>query len=557
MASKKQDQANAIYELFDIARQHRWRFAVPAFVMMAAVLVGALFLPRKYRATAHFEQRNDPVLTEMTNSGATRSYMDPASALYKEIASQPAIGRAVKDLEPDLRKRGYIQSDMDVVQLRQTVQQLLLVSNEYNDDTRVRVRLELVLDDPDVSAMIINQLVDSYMKRTRAQMLGRLEEMSNTFRSEAQAQATRVEDLENAMLSFEIEHADLLPDHPFSVQTQLNKAQEDLADLETKLETAEKRIMSLRGAIAQEPVTVPMVVHGANPQVVRLQTKLEEIEDDIAHHLTVLRMRPQHPDVQALESQAQTVRGQIAALDEQVVTSTQQQPNPKRADLEMQLTVVTSDRDALREQVSMRESRIQTLTAATNEMLPVRTEYRRIEAELAKAERDIQYWEDRLRRAEMSQTAETGERGVQMDFIRRADANPLPISPNLAQVVLTALFLGMACGTASVFLAHRSDGSYRNAKQLTDNTNLPLLGAVSELITRRRRRVRMMRYYVFYPLNTAVMASVLILIGGLLYIDLQKPHVMDELKERARGWVMQLEPDASTASLLPGEEPVN
>lgn len=557
MASKKQDQANAIYELFDIARQHRWRFVIPAFVIMAAVLVGALFLPRKYRASAHFEQRNDPVLTEMTNSGATRSYMDPGSALYKEIASQPSISMAIQELEPALRRRGYITTDSDVAQLRQTVQNQLLVSNERNEETRVRVRLELVLDDPQVAALILNQLVDSYMTRTRAEMLGRLDEMSDTFRTEAQSQAKRVDELQNAMLSFEIEHADLLPDHPYSVQNQLSQAQEDLADLSTQLESSEMRINSLREAITKEPATVPMVIHGQNPQVVRLQTKLEDIEDDISHHVTVLKMRQQHPDVVALESQAQSIRDQIAALDEQVVTSTQQQSNPKRADLEMQLTVVMSDRDALREQVAMRRTRIATLTEATNEMLPVRTEYRKLEAELAKAERDIAYWDDRLRRAQMSQTAEAGDRGVQMDFIRRADANPLPISPNLPQVILSAIFLGLAGGTASVFLAHRRDDSFRNAKQLSDSTNLPLLGTVSELITRKRRRLRRMRYYVFYPLNTAVMAAVLVMIGGLLYIDLQKPQVMDQLKERAKGWVMQFEPNAKTASLAPGTDPEN
>lgn len=547
MASKKQDQSNAIYELLDIARQHRWRFAVPAFLIMAIVLTAALFLPRKYRATAHFERRNDPVLTEMTNSGASRSYMDPASALYKEIASAPAIAGAIKELEPQLHEYGYLQSDMDLVQLRTAVMQQLLVHGEYADDTRVRVKLELILDDPDVAAMILNHLVDGYMVRTRSEILSRLDEMSGTFREQAQLHAARVESLSEQTSIFEAEYAQLLPDHPYSIQNQLIKAQEDLTDLKTALESADMRVQSLRDAIATEPATIPLVVRSANPQVVRLEEKLEDVEDQVTHHLNVLKMRPQHPDVLALVEQADAIRSQIDALEQQVITSTQQQNNPMRADLEMQLTIVTSDRVALREQVSMRQAKIDELTTEIAAMQPVRSEHRKLVSELETAQRDFQYWEDRLRRAEMSQTAETGDRGVQMEFIRRADANPLPISPNLAQVILSAMFLGLAAGTASVFLAHRSDGSYRNAKQLADGTNLPLLGSVSELITRRRRSIRRLRYYVFYPLNTAVMASILLMIGGLLYVDLQKPEVMDQLMKKAQGWVIGDEPASPTA----------
>ena len=107
MATNKQEQAKAIYELWDVILQHRWRFVLPAFaVIMAVVLFVSLFLPRKYEATvAYFERRNAPELIEAIRSGASDSYLEPLQALTNEIAGSNAIAQVIKDLEPKFRWR--------------------------------------------------------------------------------------------------------------------------------------------------------------------------------------------------------------------------------------------------------------------------------------------------------------------------------------------------------------------------------------------------------------------------------------------------------------------
>ncbi|MEM9415255.1 MAG: hypothetical protein AAGA29_07255 [Planctomycetota bacterium] len=547
MNKTKEQQANAIYELWDIALQHRWRFVLPAFLMTALVLGVCLLLPRKYQASANFERRNDPILMEMTNSGAVSSYMDPTGSLMKEIASGPAIANVVDDLEPKLYERGYLQSPVDLVDLRQKVMQQLVVHREYADAQRVQVRLELVLDDPDVAAMVVNGLVESYMEKTRAEHTGRLAKMADTFRVQADAHRENLEALENELLAFEIDHAELLPEHPHSIQSQLTAAQEELSGLLTDIEGADLRLAALQEAIEAEPETLPSVMRGRNPELERLSEKLRSIEDDIAEHVDVLRMRETHPDVVALREQAQEVRDEIAALDVEVITSTSHEPNPKRAELEVRRTTVLADRDLLREQVALRRHRIGELNASSTQLLPVRSEYRQLEAAVQTAHRDIAYWEDRLRGVEMSQTAESGQHGVQLTFIRRAESAHRPVSPNLAQAMLASLFLGGACGALSVFFAHRTDDSFRNASQFNDAMQLPLLGSVSELITHKHRRARKARRYLLYPCYGTAMAGVLILVGGLLYMDLEKPDTLLKLKIQTRDWVGSIIPGSNSA----------
>ena len=86
-------------------------------------------------------------------------------------------------------------------------------------------------------------------------------------------------------------------------------------------------------------------------------------------------------------------------------------------------------------------------------------------------------------------------------------------------------------------VAHRTDDSYRNARQLAESTTIPVLGSVSELITRQHRRVRQLRYSIVYPVNALVMATVLVVFAGVLYLDLERPDLLNKLKDRAKSMV--------------------
>lgn len=534
MPTNKQEQAKAIYELWDVILQHRWRFVLPAFAVTAVVLFASLFLPRKYEATAYFERRNAPELIEAIRSGASDSYIDPMQALTKEIAGSHAIAQVINDLEPRLMKVGYIHNTMELRQLRSTVKQQLIVNREYADPTRVQLRLELVLDDPRIASLIVNALVDRYMQTTRSDMVARANGSIAYFDKLIDEHRYELEKHEKALGEFEQENAMLLPDQPYNVQAQLVEAQDDLKSLTTALESLSMRERSLRERIDAEPKTLPSVVHGKNPELVRLTEKMEKLQDKIREFTVTMRMTEKHPEVAALRSQETKLAEQIAGTETSVVTATQNNPNPKRAEFELLLASVSSERDALKEQIASRRAKIDELSAMTPAMLPVRAEHRKLVSLVDTSQKDVDYYQNMRRRAENYLTPETGDRGVQMEFVRRAEASPIPISPNLIQVMLVAGFLGVASGALSVFLAHRTDESYRNARQLAETTTIPVLGSVSELITRQHRRVRRLRYGLLYPANAVAMAGILAAITAVLYLDLQRPDLMSELKEKAK-----------------------
>ncbi len=551
MATNKQEQAKAIYELWDVILQHRWRFVLPAFAITTLVLLGSLFLPRKYQAVANFERRNAPELIEAIRSGASESYMDPMQSLTKEMSGSHAIAQVIQDLKPRLEKVGYVSNDAELIRLRDKVKQQLLVHREYADNTRVQLRLELVLDNPNIAALIVNGLVDRYISTTRATMVDRANSSIAFYDKLIAQNREALETRQQELGTFEQKYAMLLPEQPFSIQSQLGEAQEELTRLNTELEGLEIRRRSLREALDQEPATTPSVVHGPNPERQRLVQKLEQLQELIREHVNKLRMTESHPEMIALREQEAEMQAKIAATQESVITATEDHPNPKRAELELQLTSANAERESLQEQITIRREKIAGLTEMSAEMLPARALHRKLLAEVDTSQKDVDYYQNMRRRAENYLTPEAGDRGVQLEFVRRAEAHQLPVSPNLAQVILVAGFLGIAAGALSVFLAHRTDESFRNARQLAEATTIPLLGSVSELITRQHRRMRRLRYSVLYPMNTAVMATVLVVICGVLYLDLERPDVLKVLKDRAKSVItMQSEEGPAGAPTL-------
>lgn len=559
MATNKQEQARAVYELWEVILQHRWRFVLPAFAATALVLFAGLFLPRKYEAVAYFERRNAPELIEAIRMGASESYIDPLGSLTEEIAGSHAITQVVNELEPRMQRVGYIKTNAELVELKRQVKNRLIVNREYSDRARIQLRLELTLDDPNISALIVNGLVDRYIEETRNTMINRAHSSIGYYDEMIAEHSQDLDKHQHELGVFEQEHAMLLPEQPFSIQAQLVKTQDDLSMLNTELEGLEIQRRSLQEAIQNEPATLPSVIHGMNPELTRLRLKLEEHQEKIDEHVNKMRMTEQHPQVVALREIEQDLLAKIEQTQENVVTSTQQNPNPKRADLELRLTAVSSERDALKEQIALRRSKIDELSLMSGDMLPVQNEHRKLVAAVNTSQKRVDYYESMRLRAENYLTPESGDRGVQLEFLQRASPHRQPVSPNVFQVVLVAMFMGTTAGALSVFLAHRTDESFRNARQVADATTIPVLGSVSELITRQHRRVRQLRYSIVYPMNAFVMATVLVVFTGLLYLDLERPELFNKIKDRAKSLVQhpteQGTVDQAPVSLVKPDDP--
>jgi len=520
----RQNDNNALIEMWQIVRRYKWRLVLPAFAVTSLVLGVSLFLPRKYKATGIFERRTDMVLTEMANRGrATRNFQDPRDATAEEILGAPAVERLLRKLEPELAERGLVNNRLELDQFRDSLRRRTVVNWDISTYQLDRVRVEYTGDDPQLAAIAVNGLIDSYIQRTKDEMTSRLRESAEFFRNEATLSKAAIEKLEAQALDFEIQYGDLLPENPNNVQTRLVEVKEQHAALIAARDAAATRADALTRAVASVPDTVPTYIHGKNPELTRLEDKLRTAEDELARSLGQLKMTEAHPDIATMRQQIAELKARIAGTETQVVTEKQLQINPKRSELELQLTTALSEQQALTRQAAGMQRELDKMNAAIENMYAVRSTHRKLSRQQEEAQRQLAFWEDNLRQVEMALTADSGNRGVEMSFVKPAHADYRPISPNLAQVFMAAIGLGLLAGGLAVFLAYRTDETFAHGEQMAEHFGIPLFGAVSELITRRHQQLRNMKRFVLYPANALAMAGVIGAIAFALYSDLVEP----------------------------------
>lgn len=531
-SSHQHDNTQALFELWVIFRRHFWRFFLPAVLVAVMVLVIGLILPRKYRAEAHFERSTDLALSEMTDRGASDAFKDSRGQITLEINSNAAISNVLRKLDGRLREMGVVQGDEDLKALARDVARKVVPHWELRTPESDRVRLEYTGSHPIATKLIVNGLVEHYIETTRQSMEDRLTRSSEFFQQELARHRAKLDALESEVLKFEIEYGELLPEHPYGLQSRIAEAQNTVTELVARRESIELKIDAIIEELSKEPVFVQVEVMGPNPELARLEGELRELRSELAEMTTVYKMTDAHPDIQIKNKELARLRLQAQEIPPEVVTSRTQRENPKRSELELRLSDARADNKALSEQIKAYKGRIDLMGGETDQMYAVRSQYRKLTRETSQAQRQINFWQDNLRRVDMALTADTNQRGVQLKFLSPANASSMPISPNLFQVYTAAFILAIGAGVLSVFFAHRSDESFSSQDELGKNVSIPILGSVGELISQRQMQIRRLRNMVLYPGGVTAAASVVMAVGFVLYLDLEHPEKLHKLKQQ-------------------------
>jgi len=251
-----------------------------------------------------------------------------------------------------------------------------------------------------------------------------------------------------------------------------------------------------------------------------------------------------------LSQQIESLEAKIASTEKRVITQTRVDLNPQRKQTELQLAEARASTKAYEKLVAQLAEQLKAIDAETAQLFPVRADYIRLERQIAETERQLGLWENQKRRVEMALTAESGDRGIQMSFMAPAGMTQRPISPDLAQVLLFALTMGGVCGALSVFLACRSDNTYAYGSDLAEALSLPLLGSVSEIISRQQRRARRLRKILLWPVQGAAMATVFVAALGIVYLSLMQPDRYQRLLNNPSlliNWAQQARDQVSDA----------
>jgi uncharacterized protein involved in exopolysaccharide biosynthesis len=549
MSDKQTQPAHALLDAWGTLKRYKWRFIVPAFVLSAAALSVSLFVPRVYRSDGSFERRHEVVVTDFDRSHTTGRTAHESRASVLNVLKNPAsVERAIESIAPTLRAEGLVSSSAEISRIRFQAARQTSVNFELADSEREMVRVSFKADHPRVAQLVVDAMIAEYIDSQRRAHAEKIDESADFFRNEVQRHRTLIRGIESKLLNFEMEHARLLPDSPTSITDSMFDERKALEDAITDRNVAAARVGSLETALAAAPTHVETLVKTKNPEITRLEAERRTIVERINEYSDVLKMKERHPDLIAARAQLVKIDAAIDRAPAEVLAERQQIANPKRAELQLQLTEARGRADALTERAARLETRMAELRAESDRVYQVRGQYRGLQREAEEAQRQLAFWEDNLRNAELTLTAKAGNMGVRLAVVQPATRPVLPISPDLGQVVVIALLLGMVGGGINVLIAHRNNDTFLDGERAAEAVNLHLFGCVNELVTDQHRRHRRLKNNVLYPLNAAAIVLVLGSLTAVLYADLRRPDLLE-------GWLGLSNAHASTDPIDADRDP--
>jgi polysaccharide chain length determinant protein (PEP-CTERM system associated) len=199
----------------------------------------------------------------------------------------------------------------------------------------------------------------------------------------------------------------------------------------------------------------------------------------------LLRFTDKHPDVIAARRAVEDLRArqaeELAAVrhgDQAAIASTGMAVNPVYQGIRLGLSQADVDVAAAQRQVADQQTRIDELHKMINTAPEVEAEYSRLTRDYDVTRGQYQALVERLNRAKLSDEADaTGV--VRFEIVDPPTGSDRPVAPDRIRLILTVLVGGFAAGIGAAYFMHQLRPVFTSTRQLTELTQLPVLGAVS------------------------------------------------------------------------------
>lgn len=287
---------------------------------------------------------------------------------------------------------------------------------------------------------------------------------------------------EGRLADFKREHAGLVPGTTGDYFARLHTESDELDKDRVALTVAEQKRDELRRELAGEMPLMGSAAGGAHgaadtaTQIRETQARLDDL---------LLRFTDQHPDVIAARNQlADLKKRQKAELeavrrgDQTAIASSGVASNPVYQGMKLQLSQIDVEVAAARQQVADQEKKITEQRKMINTAPQVEAEFERLNRDYSVTHTQYQALVDRLSRAKLSDKADaTGV--VRFEVVDPPSVDPEPVFPKRTKLILMVLLAGLGAGLGVAYLMHQLRPVFTSARQLTDATQLPVLGSVS------------------------------------------------------------------------------
>lgn len=503
----------SIYEELRIALHgvwhRRWLAIVIAWLVCLLGWLAVATVPNSYESKARLYVQMDDVLADQIGIGQGDRKRD-MDRVHQTLTSSLNLEKVIRStklgdkVHSDKAMEAAVASlgrQIKIVNGQDSVFEISATSGDggFND-----------LQNAKLAQDIVQKMIDLFRE---ANLSGGRSEMSNTLTFMDQQLSDKQKDLEAAeqkRQAFEAKNADVMPTvGGLGVSGRINAARDQLRGIDADLSAAQSALAAINGQLAGTPQTI-----GATGSVGGARGALAQAQGDLAS-LRARGLTDDHPDVVALKHQIASLTRAAASEGTQGVVGGM--PNPAyssllsiRTDRQASIASLTARKAALESEVAQLGAKQYAEPAVAAEAARIGRDYDVLKAGYDKLLKD----REALR---LRGQVDNERNAIKFEVVDPPSTPRSPIAPNRPLLLLLVLVIGVGAGGGAAFALGQMRSNFATVGQLERATGMPVLGSISQTLT-RTARVQRVRYLQYFAGACFGLVAVFVLLMGIEFM---------------------------------------
>lgn len=481
--------------------KRRWPILVSFFVIALAPIQTAItVLPEVYQSTARVLIEDQQIPREMVRSTVTTGLETRLRSISQEILSRSELSTLIERFD---LYQGSRNGNMPIEELAANMRRDILIDMQ-SDGRAGTVAFAITYrgDDPQKVADVTNTLASMYARHNLEIRSEQASSTSDFFKSQLDEMKVRLEEIERQVSTFKSTHVGELPhqqDANVATLGQLNTRLSINSDHQIRVS---ERVELLEAQLRQQ--TAGGEAMGPNDTALKLAQLKQELRE------LRLKFSEKYPEVIRVREEIGTLEarlGQTKESTEDPGASTALVPDEKTTsirraldDAQVELRALKAEAASINESIANYEQRV---NAA-----PLREQQYQV------LMRDYETTSDmyrslllRQKEAEIAETMERGEKGERFQILDHALPAGAPAAPDRPRLRVAGLVLAAVLAIGIVFLMEKLDGSYHSLSELQNDSEIPVIASIPEIVTAHDRRQHWRRLLLGFAATVLVLVA--------------------------------------------------
>ena len=562
MAEMALEQTLDLGDYLAAFRRRRGMILLVAGIIFIIGLITAWIWPPTYQSSSTILIEEQEIPSELIQSTVTTYAAQRIQVISQRVMARSNLLEIVNKYNLYEKERRRYTTEEVLLEMREDIGIEMITAEVVDPRTgrpgiaAIAFSLSYLSENPKQAQKVANELTTLYLDENLKSRTEKAAETTDFLTVEANRLNDEISRIEGQLSTFKEENLYTLPESRELNSLSLQRAERELADIDTKLQSLEETKIYLGGqlplldpydsgavlspnarldALRTEYISLASRYSPDHPDVTRIKQEIRALEmetgnyaspDDLRAQLERLRndlaqaeqtYTQDHPDVKKLQRQVVAMESELnnppsAATRKAASVNAD---NPAYVTMQTQLAAADSEMRSLKTRRAKTLEKIAEYEERLLQTPKIEQEYRMIVRELEQTSANYQNTRAKQITAEVGQEMEKERKGEKFTLIDPAVLPEEPISPNRPAIIFLSLVLALGAGVGSAAVAESMNAAVRGAKGLVAILNTAPLAIIPYLPNEADSRAQSKKKRITIIAVLAVIIIILLLVHFL------------------------------------------